>query len=240
MTEFINFRELRDTLEAEGRCFDAESLRSLRYGDLMLASIGNARKAMCAWEMTKEEEARRLAAVDDEALERLDEVAEDSHMLYALYARRAEPIERENAPKWRQLVQAMRDLRGDWSEARNSDSLAAIYNLLPAVEEEGLVPQGWLAAVRANADQFDGHFNDGRIMRDGALHLPEEAVAAMGLPQEMAGDASGNLARMIGARSVLRAGGFLGGYEELFESILTPAQRVIYAAEFVGDAEDDD
>ena len=57
--------------------------------------------------------------------------------------------------------------------------LAWIYVLLPEVETEGVVPLGWCHAVKMNADTFDGEFDDGRIMRDGTMRLPEDVVKAL-------------------------------------------------------------
>jgi hypothetical protein len=131
----------------------------------------------------------------------------------------------------------MKNLRGNWSGGRSSQHLAWIYALLPEVEAEGAVPLGWCQAVKMNADQFDGEFNDGRIMRDGAMRLPEDVAKAFGLPS---GEASGNIAKLMGAKSVRREGGYRGSYEELFEIILTPEQKIIYLSKFIENVKYDD
>jgi hypothetical protein len=151
-------------------------------------------------------------------------------MYYAYYYAKASPISIEDAPKWKRLVEEMKNLRGNWSGGRSSEHLSWIYAWLPLVEVEGIVPIGWLKAVRMNADTFDGHFNDGRIMRDGAMRLPEDVAKTFGFSS---GEASGNVAKLMGAKSVRREGGYRGSYEELFEDILTPEQKIIYVSELV-------
>lgn len=135
------------------------------------------------------------------------------------------------------LYRNMIRLRGDWSDGRRSRYLAEIYRLIDVCKQREDLPIGWLAAVKLNADTFDGHFNDGRIMRDGGYHLPNEMVKAMGLPAEMASGCSGDLAKMLGAVPN-REGGYRGSYKELWKRILTPEQRI----EFMRAAteEDDD
>ncbi len=115
----------------------------------------------------------------------------------------------------------MQKLRGDWSDYRDSHYLEKIYELIPQSIEEGIVPKGWLNAVKNNADTFDGHYNDGRIMRDGDR-----------------GGLSGNLAGTLGFSPLEQDGGFYGGYEELFEKILTPEQMIQYQTP-IEDLEDD-
>lgn len=137
-------------------------------------------------------------------------------------------IKKKDAPKWKLLVEAMKNLRGNWSDGRDSEYLDEIYSLLPEVEAEGIVPLGWCKAAEMNADTFDGEFNDGRIMRDGAMLLPEEVVKEFNLPSI---NVSGDAAKMIGAKPVERKGGYKGSYEELFEEILTPEQKIIFLSE---------
>jgi hypothetical protein len=60
---------------------------------------------------------------------------------------------------------------------------------------------------------------------------------ALGLPS---GDASGNIAKLMGAKPIRREGGYRGSYEELFENILTPEQKVIYLSGFVEEVKYDD
>lgn len=157
-------------------------------------------------------------------------------MYYAYYYAKALPISIKDAPKWKLLVEEMKNLRGNWSDGRNSQHLARIYALLPDVEAEGIVPLGWCQAVKMNADQFDGDINDGRIMRDGAMILPEEIAEAFGFSSV---DASGNIAKLMGTKLVIREGGYRGSYEELFENILIPEQKIIYFSNLVEKVNDD-
>lgn len=46
---------------------------------------------------------------------------------------------------------------------------------------------------------------------------------------------SGNVAKLIGAKPVEREGGYRGSYEELFEEILTPEQKVVFLSELEED-----
>ena len=121
-------------------------------------------------------------------------------------------------PHWVRCLHLMQGLRGNWSEARDSDMLRLLYIALEAAREEGLADTNWLAAVRANADTFDGHFNDGRIFRDGHRLLPTATAVALGLPPTE-GDpdgyvsASGNVAAMMGAKRV-KQGDWYGNYSE--------------------------
>lgn len=233
MRIYILFNKLCKELEAQGKKFDAESLKLLSFGQLQLAGIGNAGKAICDYKLVEQEEDRRLSLVENLTFEQVEadkgkwQLLDDITMLYAWYRKKAKPIPKNTAPKWRLLVEAMHDLRGDWSDGRGSEYLKEIYALLPEVEAERQVPIGWCKAVKMNADQFDGMFNDGRIMRDGALHLPAEIAAKFGMPQTV----SGNMAKMVGAQHVFRESGYRGSYEELFEDLLTPEQKVIYCSE---------
>jgi hypothetical protein len=62
------------------------------------------------------------------------------------------------------------------------------------------------------------------------MRLPEDVAKTFGFPS---GDASGNIAKLMGAEPVRREGGYRGSYEELFEDILTPEQKVIYMSELI-------
>jgi hypothetical protein len=108
---------------------------------------------------------------------------------------------------------------------------------LPLAEVEGLVPIEWLKAIKMNADTFDGKFNDGRIMRDGAMRLPEDVAKVFGLSS---GEVSGNIAKLMGAKSIRREGEYRGSYEELFEDIIAPEQKIIYLSPFLEEAKYDD
>jgi len=216
---YEKFYDVRNELESKGERFNEESLRRISYGNLMLAFVGNAGKATCKnWDLLKKEQQRRINQVKHISLDDLVkdkgiwEILDDSHMLYAVMESKVgEPYTSEVAPKWILLVHYMQKLRGDWSDKRDSYYLEMIYELIPQAIEEGIVPEGWLRAVKNNADAFDGHYNDGRIMRDGDR-----------------GGLSGNLAGALGFNPLEQDGGFCGGYEELFEKILTPEQMIQY------------
>lgn len=150
-------------------------------------------------------------------------------MYCAYYNAKTSPISKKGAPKWKLLVEEMKNLRGSWLGGRSNKHLAWIYALLPEAEAEDKVPIEWCQAVKINADTFDGEFNDGRIMRDGAMRLPEDIAKTFGLPSE---EVSGNVAKLMGAKPIIREGGYRGSYEELFENILTPEQKIIYLSEF--------
>lgn len=231
---YESFNKLREELIAQGKPFDLESLKLLSFGQLHLACFGNAGKAICDHKLVEQETNLRLSLVDKLTFGQVEadkgkwQLLDDMVMYHRWYGIKAKPLSRNIAPKWRLLVEAMHNLRGDWSGGRGSEYLQEIYKLLPEVESEGQVPLGWCKAVKMNADQFDGVFNDGRIMRDGALHLPDEISSNFELPQEV----SGNMAKMIGAQPVFRESGYCGSYEELFEELLTPEQKVIYCSEF--------
>lgn len=237
------FYEIREELIAKGKRFDAESLKLISFRDLEMASIGNAGEAACNYELVKAEKRRRVDIITNMSIEDIEndkgkwEILDDISMYYAYYYTKASPISMQDAPKWRLLVEEMKNLRGNWSNGRNNKHLAWIYALLPDVETEGIVPIGWCQAVKMNADQFDGNSNDGRIMRDGAMRLPGDVAKAFGLP---AADASGNVAKLMGAKPIKREGGYRGSYEELFENILTPEQKIIYLSEFIEKSECDD
>lgn len=237
------FYEVREELIAKGKRFDAESLKLISFRDLNMAGVGNAGKAVCSFELIEKEQKRRIDNIVDISFEEIEndkgkwEILDDGSMYYEYYRAKALPISIKDAPKWKRLVEEMKNLRGSWIGGRGNEHLARIYALLPDVEAEGIVPLGWCQAVKMNADQFDGEFNDGRIMRDGAMRLPEEVAKAFGLPS---GEASGNIAKLMGAKPIRRDGGYRGSYEELFEDILTPEQKIIYLSEFIENAECDD
>lgn len=230
------FYEIREELIAKGKRFDVDSLKLISFRDLNMACIGNAGEAACRFELVEDEKKRRVNIIIGMSFEEVEsdkgkwEILDDTSMYYAYYHTKASPMSIECAPKWKLLVEEMKNLRGSWSNGRNNEHLARIYALLPEVEAEGIAPLGWCHAVKMNADQFDGEFNDGRIMRDGAMRLPEEMAKAFGLPS---GEASGNVAKLMGAKPIRREGGYRGSYEELFESILTPEQKIMYLSEFI-------
>ena len=232
MKIYIPFQKLCNELITKGKKFDIESLKLLSYKDLDLAGIGNAGKAICSYTLVEKEKNLRLEYVKNLSLEEVEadkgkwRLIDDMHMYYAWYHMKSKPIKKGSSPKWRLLVEAMINLRGDWSGGRNSDYLKEIYVLLPEVEAEGQVPIGWCKAVKMNADSFDGMFNDGRIMRDGVLYLPKEIAEKIGVPQNV----SGNMAKLVGAQYTFRPSGYRGSYEELFEELLTPEQKIIYSS----------
>jgi len=215
--KYEKFYDVLKELESKGKRFDEESLKRISYGDLTLAFIGNAGKTACKdWDLLEKEQQHRINQVKNIPIDILAkdkglwEVLDDSHMLYAVMrSRTGEPYTSEVAPKWRLLIHYMQKLRGDWSDGRDSYYLEMIYELIPQAIEEGLVPDGWLQAVKNNADTFDGHYNDGRIMRDGDR-----------------GGLSGNIAGALGFNPIEQESGFYGGYEELFEKVLTPEQMI--------------
>lgn len=225
----VPFRDLRDELESQGRVFTREEMEKLCYGDLMLSWIGNAGKAAGKRKDADAVEEERIARFKSLSPDELDKAifCDDQEKVRA-YGKIAEErgiLSDEEASPEILLYRNMTRLRGNWSDGRRSRYLAEIYRLIDVCKQRGELPIAWLVAVKPNADTFDGHFNDGRIMRDGGYHLPEEMVKAMGLPAEMAGGCSGNLAKMLGAVPN-KEGGYRGSYEELWERILTPEQRV--------------
>lgn len=243
LRRYIPFYEIREELIAKGKRFDAESLKLISFRDLNMADIGNAGKAACSFELVEAEKRRRVDIITNMSFEEIEndkgkwEILDDISMYYAYYYAKASPMSIRDAPKWKLLVEEMKKLRDNWSRGRNNEHLKWIYAILPDVEAEGIVPLGWCHAVRMNADQFDGEFNDGRIMRDGALRLPEEVAKAFGLP---ASDASGNIAKLMGAEPIKREGGYRGSYEELFEKILTPEQKIVFLSKFIENIKYDD
>jgi len=231
--QYLSFDELRRELETRGEKFSEQTLGLLRYRDLFFASIGNAGDAICDYSLILREQERRLGEFDKTPLKDLADCAEDDSMLYALFHRRANNmnliIDWENAEKWLQLYHSMKALRGNWSEGRDSPFLNLIYDLIPEVQKENLVPSDWADAVKDNADAFDGHFVDGRIMRDGALRASptiEKILAGANQNKTTPEFVSGNLARMLGATPMHRKGGYRGSYEELFEEMLNHSMRL--------------
>lgn len=237
------FYEVREELIDKGKRFDTESLKLISFRDLNMACIGNAGKAACSFELVEDEKKRRVNIIVNMSFEEVEsdkgkwEILDDMSMYYAYYHMKASSVSIQYVPKWKLLVEEMKNLRGNWSDGRNNKHLARIYALLPEVEAEGIVPLGWCRAVKMNADQFDGEFNDGRIMRDGAMRLPEEMAKAFGLPS---GDASGNVVKLMGAKPIKREGGYRGSYEELFENILTPEQKIMFLSEIIEKIKYDD
>lgn len=236
LRKYRPFYEMREELIAKGKRFDAENLKLISFRDLNMACIGNAGEAACNFELVEAEKRRRVDIITNMSIEEIEndkgkwEVLDDMSMYYTYYYTKASPMSVVDAPKWKLLVEEMKNLRGSWSNGRNNEHLTWIYALLPEVEAEGIVPLGWCRAVKMNADTFDGNFNDGRIMRDGAMRLPEEMAKAFGFPS---GDASGNVAKLMGAKPIKREGGYRGSYEELFENILTPEQKIVFLSKFI-------
>ena len=124
----------------------------------------------------------------------------------------------KQTPHWARCLHLMRGLRGNWERGRWSEMLQLLYKELALADIEGLANKQWLAAVKANADTFDGHYNDGRIFRDGQRLMPAEIAKAFGLTPSK-GDpdgfvsASGDIAASLGATQVDR-GGWYGNYNE--------------------------
>ncbi len=243
---YRNFYELCKELISQGKRFDKDSLKLLTFRDLNLAGIGNAGKAACGFELIEAEQRMRIDAIIDIPTKKVEEdkgkwnILDDITMYYTYYqekANRIGPILLYKAPKWKLLSDEMKALRGNWSNGRQNEHLARIYTLLPYVQAEGIVPLEWCKAVKMNADTFDGDFNDGRIMRDGRMRLPEDVAKAFGFPSS---DVSGNIAKTLGAIIEKRPGGYRGSYEELFEDILDPSQKIVYLQKIEGKKDEDD
>jgi hypothetical protein len=122
----------------------------------------------------------------------------------------------------------MRDIRGNWSDP--GDRIRKIEQLCGEIVS---VPKQLLDAIKKNAETFDGEFNDGRIFRDGQMFLPEGSVESMGFPEGMKGGVSGNMAALLGARPVARAGGFRGTYEEIVQFIGISRKKSERSKEFM-------
>jgi len=225
------FSELRDELVAQGRKFGEEELKQLKFGDLVLAGVANAMEARCDWKLIEAEMQRRLARFNELDFDELDRATFDDETekiaaFRALAERKREGLEITLPVR---LYKAMKALRDDWSGGRDSPHLATIYSVLEACVAANVLPNGFLLAVKDNADRFDGHFNDGRIMRDGQLLLTEELAKEFNFhksPGDPPGfvSVSGNLARVIGA-SPVKKGGWYGSYEELWELLLSPREK---------------
>lgn len=238
--KYVPFSVLRDELEARRRKFDKKTLKLLRYGDLGLTYAGNAGKSACDYKLVEAEIDERLSRFDNTPIAKLPECAEDEFMLYALFRRHADQlnlvIQWYKAKEWLKLYHSMRGLRGDWRGERKNPFLKLIYELIPKVKEEEIVPSGWADAVKCNADDFDGHFSDGRIMRDGALRASptiEKIFSQSEDVKEMPEFVSGNLAKMLGAKPMKRKDGYKGSYEELYEEILPPEMKLEAATKIV-------
>jgi len=92
----------------------------------------------------------------------------------------------------------MEDLRGNWNSPK--DRIKLILKLCSSIEK---LPRNYLYAVEHNAKTFDGHFNDGRIFRDGQLMMPKSTIESLDLPVEMEKGVSGNMAKLMGAKPIL-------------------------------------
>jgi hypothetical protein len=237
--QYEQFYDVVKELETKKVHFDAESLKRISYSDLILAGVGNAGKTICEdYKLIESERQRRLDALNDMTPDDIEKDIgkwvriDDMSMVYELLNRRVEnhKFTEADAPKWCLLTHYMKALRGDWSDGRGSFYLQEIYRLIPLVEKEGIVPLGWVRAVRNNADEFDGYMSDGRIMRDGQLYLDPEIAKAFGLEGTKA---SGDMAKMIGAVPV-KQDGYRGSYEELFKELLTPKQKIEYLTPIEG------
>lgn len=123
-------------------------------------------------------------------------------------------------PHWARCIHLMKALRGNWNGGRNNSSLGLLYVELKEAKAEGAADAGWIRAVQANADYFDGRFRDGRIFRDGRRFMPSEIAASYGI-QPTDGDpegqtsVSGNLIASTGQTTVVKEGEWYGNYEEL-------------------------
>ena len=239
-----SFYDVVKDLETKNAHFDADSLKRISYSDLTLAGVGNAGKAICKdWKFIEAERQRRLKSLKDMTADDIENDigkwnhVEDMSMVYDLLNRMVgdRKFTETDVPRWCLLTHYMKALRGDWSDGRGSFYLQEIYRLIPLVEAEGIVPLGWVRAVKNNADEFDGHMSDGRIMRDGQLYLDPEIAKAFGLEGTKA---SGNMAKMIGAIPV-KQDGYRGSYEELFKELLTPKQKIEYLTPIEGMDTDD-
>jgi hypothetical protein len=122
----------------------------------------------------------------------------------------------------------MEDIRGNWN-----DPWERISIIRSLCDEIMTVPSALLGAIKKNADTFDGHFNDGRIFRDGQMFLPEGAVEGFGFPDEMKKGVSGNISTWFGAKPVARTGGFYGTYGELVAYVTIDRKRNDLSCEFV-------
>lgn len=230
----LEFYDLKKELEKKGGKFTALEMKKLCFADLFIATIGNAGDQAGRSEDAEAEQEVRLKRFKGLTADELDKATYcDSHENYAAFQMLSKALgllRDEEADPEILLYRNMTRLRGSWSGGRSSPFLKEIYRLIEVCKQRGELPIAWLAAVKKNADKFDGHFNDGRIMRDGAYYLPEELQKAFGMPKEMTEGCSGNLAKMMGAQPVTE-GGYRGSYDELMEKVLTPSLRIQYMRE---------
>ena len=84
-------------------------------------------------------------------------------------------------PHWRRMIHLMQGLRGNWSNRRDSDMLRILYEEIELAKDENIADKNWIAAVKQNADRFDGEFNDGRIFRDGQRYIDEDIATEIGI-----------------------------------------------------------
>ena len=108
------------------------------------------------------------------------------------------------------LKALMIDLRGSWRSPQTR--IDAIVQLCENIKT---LPAQFLDAVMANAIEFDGYLIDGRIFRDGQLHLDEDTVDKLGLPEGMKYGVSGNLVKSLGAKHKKTPYKYYGTYSEL-------------------------
>ena len=223
---YERFYDVRKELEAAGKTFCSVSLKRLRFGDLMLAGFGNAGSTICSHELVQEEEQRRLdEALQGLVLENLDGVEwEDGSMRYAAYRRFApERMNYYDGSVAVRLYWVTTCIRGHWRDA--SERLDIVRELCTQALQEEVLPANWVLACRKLADEvFDGHFNDGRVFRDGCMIMDDEIVEALGLPEQFASGVSGNLAKMLGAKKICHRGSS-GSYEDIWEHHMTPLER---------------
>jgi hypothetical protein len=226
MSAYDDFYTVQKELVDAGRTFGADDLKRLRYGDLFLAGIGNAGKAICRQHgLIEAEQNRRLDALTNGIpTDEFPQLAfEDDHMLYAAYRRRAPASVRwDEAPIGVRLYWVCACIRGHWGGAQERIDL--VIKLCNEALQRETLPAGWAARCRYLAtDVFDGHFADGRVFRDGSMHLPPEMAEQMGIPADQV--VSGNMAKMIGARKDNPEDRWDGSYEQLYAEILTPTEK---------------
>lgn len=226
MSEYEEFHVVQRELEAAGRAFGADELKRLRYSDLFLAGIGNAGKAICRQHglIEAEQNLRLDALIKDVPTGEFPDLAfEDDHMVYAAYRRRAPASVRwDEAPIGVRLYWVCSCIRGHWGDAQERIDL--VIDLCNEGLQRETLPAGWAARCRYLAtDVFDGHFADGRVFRNGSMHLPPEVAEQMGIPADQV--VSGNMARMFGAKADNPEDRWNGSYEQLYAEILTPTEK---------------
>ena len=104
----------------------------------------------------------------------------------------------------------MIDIRTDWNSPKNRINI--ITYLCSIIKT---LPTEFLDAVIDNAINFDGHFIDGRVFRDGQMYLDEDIVDSLGLPEGMKYGVSGNIAKLIGAKNKKTPYKYRGTYKEI-------------------------